>query len=123
MPQLQDDWRSKVAVLESRMNRVEEGVSNFREFQVDARDFFSRADERAKDEEKHRNKRDQEIKDTLAERDARLNRRLVIIGLLISALALWPVLKDLAHIKVSVTTPIVSSQNQPQSAEKSFTGQ
>ena len=105
------------------MNRVEEGVSNFREFQVDARDFFSRADERAKDEEKHRNKRDQEIKDTLAERDARLNRRLVIIGLLISALALWPVLKDLAHIKVSVTTPIVSSQNQPQSAEKSFTGQ
>ena len=105
------------------MNRVEEGVSNFREFQVDARDFFSRADERAKDEEKQRNKRDQEIKDTLTERDARLNRRLVIIGLLISALALWPILKDFAHLKVSVNAPTsISQQSSPQSAEKPYTG-
>ena len=34
--------------LEERMNSVEEGVANFRDFQVDARDFFTRSDERAK---------------------------------------------------------------------------
>jgi hypothetical protein len=55
--------------LEQRMDTVEEGVANFRNFQKVAADFFSRADERAENDEKHRNKRDQEIKDAVALRD------------------------------------------------------
>ena len=41
MPELPD----RVGILEHRVNKVEEGVANFREFQEEARDFFSRADE------------------------------------------------------------------------------
>ena len=43
------------------------GVSNFREFQSEARDFFSRSDERAKTEKAFHEKRDKEIKDALQE--------------------------------------------------------
>ena len=53
----------RLGKLEWRMDRVEEGVSNFRQFQVDARSFFDRADERARTEEAFHNRRDQEIKD------------------------------------------------------------
>ena len=42
----------KIGKLETRMDKVEEGVSNFRAFQVEARDFFTRSDERAKAEQK-----------------------------------------------------------------------
>jgi hypothetical protein len=53
----------KIGKLETRMDKVEEGVSNFRAFQVEARDFFTRSDERAKAEQKFHDKRDAEIKE------------------------------------------------------------
>jgi hypothetical protein len=53
----------KIGKLETRMDRVEEGVANFRAFQVDARDFFTRSDERALVEQRFRDKRDEEIKE------------------------------------------------------------
>lgn len=70
------------------MNRVEEGVANFREFQGDARDFFSRADERAMNDEKHRNKRDQEIKDELAAANRKHDRRMNVINIVLVLLGL-----------------------------------
>lgn len=70
------------------MERVEAGVANFREFQVDARDFFSRADERAISEEMQRNRRDQKIKETLIEHNAKMNNRLLMAGIVIAFLTL-----------------------------------
>lgn len=52
--------------LEVRMDRVEQGVSNFRDFQQDARDFFAEHRATEVEREKQLNKRDQEIKDDLA---------------------------------------------------------
>ena len=74
--------------LEERMNVVEEGVSNFRNFQVDARDFFSRADERARTEMEFHNKRDREIKDALAVANRRLNTHIAIASLIIGTMLL-----------------------------------
>lgn len=51
--------------LEERMDRVEEGVANFKAFQRDAREFFTEAQTRALLEKEFRNTRDQEIKDAL----------------------------------------------------------
>jgi hypothetical protein len=41
------DAAERFGRLEVRMERVEEGIANFREFQVDARKFFTRADKDA----------------------------------------------------------------------------
>jgi hypothetical protein len=71
------------------MNRVEEGVSNFRSFQVDARDFFGRADERAKTEMEFHNKRDQEIKDALAAANENMNREIANAGLKAAQRSVW----------------------------------
>jgi hypothetical protein len=106
----------RLAALETKMGRVEEGVSNFREFQSEARDFFSRADERAQNETAFHNLRDQEIKDALEARDKVLNRRLVIIGLILSILALWPIIKDMG-IRIGISTSPISSQSAPQDAK------
>lgn len=72
--------------LETRMDRVEEGISNFRAFQTDARDFFSRADERAIAEKEHRDRRDEEIKKALHSRehsaDHKLNAIMAVVAIL-----------------------------------------
>lgn len=41
------DAGERLRELEVKMEQVQEGVANFRNFQVEARNFFSRADERA----------------------------------------------------------------------------
>ena len=82
------DEAERFGRLEERMNVVEEGVSNFRNFQVDARDFFSRADERARTEIEFRNKRDREIKDALAGANRRLNTHIAIASLIIGTMLL-----------------------------------
>src|SRR6516164_990107 len=49
----------RLAALEERMQTVEEGIKNFRDFHSDVRDFISRSDERAKmraEEEKRKDK-------------------------------------------------------------------
>lgn len=72
--------------LETRMDRVEEGISNFRAFQTDARDFFSRADERAIAEKEHGDRRDEEIKEALHSRehsaDHKLNAIMAVVAIL-----------------------------------------
>lgn len=103
------------------MNRVEQGVSNFREFQADARDFFSRADERAKNEAAHRNQRDEEIKSTLTASTRRMNRRLGFAGLVVAILALlvgWLTYRDSQRRLGENVAPVVESsqQNQQQDA-------
>jgi hypothetical protein len=57
-----------VATTDLRLKRVEDGVSNFRAFQTEARDFFAEHRATEVEREKQLNKRDQEIKDSLAAR-------------------------------------------------------
>ena len=57
--------KTVVATTELRLKRVEDGVSNFRAFQTEARDFFAEHRATEVEREKQLNKRDQEIKDSL----------------------------------------------------------
>lgn len=57
--------KTVVATTELRLKRVEDGVSNFRAFQTEARDFFAEHRATEVEREKQLNKRDQEIKDCL----------------------------------------------------------
>jgi hypothetical protein len=95
--------------LETRMDRVEEGVSNFRLFQAKAAEFYVLADERAENEMEFHNTRDQEIKDALRARERSLNHRLAVIGIILTLMGLWPIFKDIAHIKLSFNSPAVQS--------------
>ena len=54
----------RVGILETDMKTVKEGVANFRDFQKDAREFFTESRSRAAAEMEFHNKRDQEIKDS-----------------------------------------------------------
>ena len=75
--------------IEERLDRVEEGVSNFRDFQQEARDFFTRADERAI----HRVQQEEEEKEERDRLDQRRSRlHFTLLGGLISlivGLTLW----------------------------------
>jgi len=53
------------ALLDARTARVEDGVANFRLFQVDVRAFITRADTRDEEHRKFQEIRDKEIKDAL----------------------------------------------------------
>lgn len=66
----------RVAVLETRMNRVEEGVANFRGFQQEARDFFMESRTRAATEKLFHETRDREIKEALQASNDKLNRNI-----------------------------------------------
>lgn len=57
--------KTVAATTELRLKRVEDGVSNFRAFQTEARDFFAEHRATEVEREKQLNKRDQEIKDSL----------------------------------------------------------
>ena len=76
----------RVGKLETRMERVEEGIANFRVFQGDARDFFSRADERAISDKEHRDKRDEEIKNALHSREHSADHKLNVIMAVVAIL-------------------------------------
>ena len=65
--------------LEWRMDRVEEGVANFRDFQKDAREFFTRADERAKAEKTFHDLRDKENKERMDERHRQNQEKLAVV--------------------------------------------
>ncbi len=54
----QSDLRSKVAVLENRMDRVEEGVSNFRAHTHLMTEFVTRSDTREEERRKYQDKRE-----------------------------------------------------------------
>jgi hypothetical protein len=87
--------KTQVAGLERFMNEsgiemrvVKEGVANFREFQQDARDYFTEAKTRALENEKHTNRRDQEIKDTLADHNRKISIWIAVITVIIGFLEL-----------------------------------
>lgn len=56
------------ALLDARTTRLEEGMSNFRNFQVEVRAFITRADTRDEGHRKFQELRDKEIKNALAAR-------------------------------------------------------
>lgn len=108
----------RIVALEGKMDRVEEGIANFRDFQSDARDFFSRADERAKTEKEFHNRRDAEIKEAMEARhqenadklnliESQIGKKtllwtaagvtLTLAGLVIAVLSIWVAVK-LAHV-------------------------
>jgi hypothetical protein len=82
--------------LEERMDRVEAGVSNFRGFQAEARDFFTESRTRAAVEMQFHNKRDQEIKEALKISNDERNESLAKVGLAVAKKSLlWNVVGGL----------------------------
>jgi len=63
------------------MDRVEEGVANFRQFQFDARDFFAEYRENRRNNIEFQDKRDKEIKDRLDAANTKLNQNIATAGL------------------------------------------
>jgi hypothetical protein len=105
----------RVGILETKMDRVEEGVANFRDFQKDAREFFTDSRSRAIAEKEFHDRRDKENAERQDLRDKKMAIRLTILGLVLGALALWPIIKDVLGVKVSVNAPpSVSQQSAPQ---------
>lgn len=64
------------------MDKLEEGISNFRNFQVEARAFFTENKTRAKAEMEFHNKRDEEIKKALEIASQHLNQWMLAIATL-----------------------------------------
>lgn len=95
----------RLGTLETRMNRVEEGVANFKSFQIDARDFFARADERARTEEAFHNRRDQEIKDAFNLRHQENVAKLSEIG---AGLNKKTLIWNIAGVVVGITAIVVA---------------
>ena len=112
--------------LEVRMDRVEKGVSNFVDFQKEARDFFSEHRATEAEREKQLNKRDQEIKDSLAEhyedQDRKQKNRqfwlMWVLALLGSILAILTYLEGNKQVKGGELSwpKITSSSTQEQHA-------
>ena len=67
LDKLAGEVSTTTALLDARTTRVEEGVANFRAFQVDVREFITRADTRDEEQYKFQRTRDKEIKDALQE--------------------------------------------------------
>jgi hypothetical protein len=101
----------RLAGLEARMTPVEAGVSNFRIFQAEARDFFSehRASEKAHRE--FQDKRDQEIKERLDRRDRRFSIAIAVLMVLLSYLAYRD---STQKTSFAIQAPSFSTQDQPQ---------
>lgn len=93
------------------MTPVELGISNFRAFQADARDFFAehRASE-AKNRE-FQDKRDQEIKERLDRRDRRFSIAIAVLMVLLSYLAYRD---STQKTSFAIQAPSFSTQDQPQ---------
>jgi hypothetical protein len=110
------DTPERLGVLENRMNRVEEGIANFREFQKEGREFFNRADERALTEREYADDRAKEIKQALDRRDRNWNFRLMVIGIIISIFMLWLTYRDFQRKISDRSAPVGVSypQNVPQ---------
>lgn len=76
------EWRAGVVI---EHETLLEGVANFRSFQNDAREFFHRADERAKTEKEFHNTRDAEIKEAMEARHRDNAFRFNVIGIVLTA--------------------------------------
>jgi hypothetical protein len=112
--------------LEQRMERVEEGVANFRDFQATARDFFSRADERAIREKLFHETRDKEIKeaieaadkkrnDAIADRERRFTHLIAIAGLLFTLMLVgigWLTFRDMRRTSMEQAPAVRVSSSQ-----------
>jgi hypothetical protein len=89
----------RLAKLETKVDRLEVGVANFREFQGEARDFFMESrTERAKDKE-FRELRDRELKDAIATREKKHDTELAEASLGVSKRSvLWTVVQTMVAI-------------------------
>jgi hypothetical protein len=101
------------------MDRVEEGVANFREFQNDARKFFTRADTRDEERKIHQDTRDKELKAAVDLHTAKQNKWFALLGLIVATMALligWLTYRD-SQRKVGDNHPVTQSQSlTPQNA-------
>lgn len=120
--------------LEVRMDRVEKGVSNFVDFQKEARDFFSEHRATEAEREKQLNKRDQEIKDSLADhyegQDRKQKNRqfwlMWVLALLGSILAILTYLEGNRQVKggeLSWPKITASSPTQAQAHNRQHAGE
>lgn len=73
-----NDFGERIATMEQRLNTVEAGVANFKQFQIEARDFFSRAAERERITQKQ---------------GSRLNLLIAAVGLIVVPLLIALVIK------------------------------
>jgi type VI protein secretion system component VasK len=109
----------RLGVLENRMERVEEGVANFRAFQVEARSFFTRADTRAEAEKARYVRRDQEA----AAHEAKLNRRLglgtLIVLVLTLVLGVLVYFEGRRQAREALTVPADTTQLTPDPVKRS----
>jgi hypothetical protein len=121
----QDD---KISALERKMAAVEtnqamliQGVANFRDFQAEGRDFYSRSDERSIAEKEFHNKRDQEIKDALMAHNNRQTLMLALLMVIVAALgiilAIPPAIKALHD--TGIHFPKIFTLTAPQQAYNS----
>jgi hypothetical protein len=76
----------RVGRLEERMNRVEEGIANFRAFHQDVREFITRADTRDEERKDALERRDNEVKEAVRRRESKLNMWFAILGLTVAIL-------------------------------------
>jgi hypothetical protein len=101
------------ALLDARTKRVEDGVSNFRAFQADVREFITRADTREEERRRFQEIRDKEIKDALQAHYQKINLANVeISNNLAHKNLLWniaAVCVAAAGIAIALTMGIISS--------------
>jgi hypothetical protein len=106
-----------VATTDLRLKRVEDGVSNFRAFQAEARDFFAEHRATEVEREKQLNKRDQEIKDSLDKYHMiQSNRQFWLmwaIGVLGAMIALLTYLEAHRQVKTGELNPPKITQVEP----------
>lgn len=100
----------RVARLEERMNKVEEGVANFRDFQTDVRKFITRSDTREEEREKLDRKRAKVHYWWLA----------LLTGLIVSFFGWWlGWASNVHHISENSSAPTVThAVESPQQAPK-----
>jgi hypothetical protein len=89
----------RVGILETTVDKLSEGVANFRQFQFEARDFFMESrTERAKDKE-FRDLRDRELKDAIASREKKHDTELAEASLRTSKRSvMWTIVQTLVAV-------------------------
>ena len=102
--QLEGKIDKNLAVLDLRVRRVEEGVSNFRDFQVEARQFFTESKTREDQRDKDLKLYNEEVANNLKYHDKissshsrKVNFRLTIFGLILTFLALVVACAEVYH--------------------------
>jgi hypothetical protein len=120
--------------LEQRMDRVEEGVANFRDFQLTARDFFTRSTTLEKEREEQQQNRHRENQEKIQQVSNQIGRKtlwwtaagvsLTLAGIVIAILGIWVMIRlskstNLNEfLRSQANLPVVSYSQPPQDASR-----